>query len=98
MAPVPVRALQRAAWDASGAIPLRRTRGHEGEMRLVSVGAAMLTVLGTLGGALLSRTRQLAEPTSRELDIAAALRRHVQVIASEPHNIAHYGALQRVAA
>jgi Peptidase family M28 len=58
----------------------------------------LLTLAGTARAALVSRTRQLGALTPQELEVAAALRRHVDAIASEPHNIAHYGALQRAAA
>jgi len=36
--------------------------------------------------------------TDAERDLAARLRRHVEAIASEPHNVAHYEALQKSAA
>lgn len=60
--------------------------------------AVLLTLIGTAKSAIVvSRTRQLGELSPRELEVAAALRRHVEAIASEPHNIAHYPALQRAA-
>jgi hypothetical protein len=37
-------------------------------------------------------------PTAAETDLAERLRRHVVAIASEPHNVAHYPALERSAA
>ena len=39
-----------------------------------------------------------APPTAAETDLAERLRRHVEAIASEPHNVAHYPALERSAA
>ena len=39
-----------------------------------------------------------APPTAAETDLAERLARHVKAIASEPHNIGHYPALERSAA
>ena len=41
---------------------------------------------------------QQAPPTAAETDLAERLARHVKAIASEPHNVAHYPALERSAA
>lgn len=60
--------------------------------------AILLTLIGSAGNALVWRTRQLGEPSAGERDVATALRRHVNTIASGPHNLAHYEALQRAAA
>jgi Zn-dependent M28 family amino/carboxypeptidase len=57
--------------------------------------AVVATVVGTAGSLLLSRGRQLAPLTAEEQRTALALRRHVEAIASEPHNIRHPSALRR---
>ena len=41
---------------------------------------------------------QQAPPTAAETDLAERLARHVKAIASEPHNVAYYPALERSAA
>lgn len=70
-------------------------------------GAGVLVVfLATAGGALWyslglpgKRYEGPSPPvTSAEADLAQRLRRHVVAIASEPHNIAHYAALEKSAA
>jgi Zn-dependent M28 family amino/carboxypeptidase len=44
-----------------------------------------------------SHTGPLPPATGEERDIAARLRRHVVAVASEPHNVEHYAALERAA-
>jgi Zn-dependent M28 family amino/carboxypeptidase len=63
----------------------------------VRVVALVLTLLGTVACGVLSRIRHLAPLTTAERDAAVVLRRHVEAIAAEPHNVTFYPALQRAA-
>jgi Zn-dependent M28 family amino/carboxypeptidase len=63
-------------------------------MRVVAI---VLTLLGTVVCGVLSRVRHLAPLTTAERDTAVVLRRHVEAIAAEPHNVTFYPALQRAA-
>ena len=69
-------------------------------------GAGLLLVLGALSAATAwymlglpgrSFTGPVPAPTSAEQDVAQRLHRHVTAIASTPHNVAHYDALEKAA-
>jgi len=62
---------------------------------LTTTAAALWYSLGLPGK---SYEGPAAPVTSAEADLAQRLRRHVVAIASEPHNIAHYAALEKSAA
>jgi Zn-dependent M28 family amino/carboxypeptidase len=63
----------------------------------VRLWAVLLTLLGTAGCGLLSRVRHLAPLTTAERDGAIVLRRHVEALAAEPHNVTFYPALRGAA-
>lgn len=60
--------------------------------------AILLTLFDMARTAFTSASREVEKPTQDGLEVAAALRRDVEAIASEPHNLAHYDALRRAAA
>lgn len=68
-------------------------------LQLVLALAASIGAVAWYGLAVPGRSHEGALPaaTSEERDLAAKLRRHVETIASEPHNTAHPRALERAA-
>jgi hypothetical protein len=63
-------------------------------MRLLAI---VVTLLATAGCTALSRARRPVPLTAGERETAATLRRHVEAIASVPHNMAHCAGPERAA-